>query len=157
MITDRIKDALLALVGMGTPRLDYFTTYRARVVSQSADLSKVDIKPDDPRIPQRSDVRIKWGFPGLKAAIAPGSFVNHGWDNGDPQKPYVMLCESGATVTKVVIDASQIFLAGEAGAKKLATEDHTHTISVIQGVGSPTVLTTNPPAAAGLTTKTKAS
>lgn len=154
--SDRVKDALLALLGMGTPRLDYFTTYRCKVVKQSADLSKVDLLPDDARIPAPSDVPIKWGFPGLKAQILAGSYMNLGWDDGNPKKRYAMLCETGATVTKVVIDASQIYLAGEGGAKRIALEDHTHTFQVNPGPSPAITITTNPPTT-GLTTKTKAS
>ncbi len=129
-VSDRAKEALLALLGMGTPRVDYFTTYRARVVKQSGDLLKVDIIPDDSRIPQRQDVTIKWGIPGVTAQISPGAFVHHGWEGGDPSKPYVMLCESGATVVKLVLDATMVYVGGESGAKALATKDdfdnHTH-------------------------------
>ncbi len=105
--TDRAKEALLAILSMGTPRIDYYTTYRCRVVKQSADLTKVDIKPDDKRIPQRSDVPIKWGIPGVKAKIVPGCFVNHGWDNGDPSQPYVALIEGGAVVQEITIETTQ--------------------------------------------------
>lgn len=104
--TDRVKAAWLALLGAGTPRVDYYTTYRCKVLKQSADLSKVDIKPDDPRIPQRSDVPIKWGLPGVRAKIAPGCFMNHGWDDGDPSKPYAILPENGASVLELYLTGS---------------------------------------------------
>lgn len=153
---DRLKEAFLALVGAAVPRIDYFTTYRCKVVKQSADGSKVDLKPDDSRIPQCSDILIKWGPPGITALITVGCFMHLGWENGDPGRPYACFAE-GSHVTKLVLEADQVYVSGEAGAKKLATEDHVHTVSVIQGVGSPTTLTTaTPTGVGGLTTQTSA-
>lgn len=153
---DRVKAALVALLGAGEPRVDYFTTYRAKVMKQSADMTKVDLKPDDARIPQCSDVRIKWGIPGVKAKIAPGCYMHLGWENGDPSKRYAMIIEDGATQLEITIEAvNAIYMGDKGAAKELATKDHVHdgsTITAPSGGGACSGVTGVPQGVGALTT-----
>jgi len=153
---DRVKAAWLALIGSGVPAIDYYTTYRCKVVSQSADFSKVDLIPDDPRIPQHSQVQVKWGLPGVKASIAPGAYMHIGWANGSGAKPYACFIEGGATQIELTIEAaSAIYLGNKTNAVELATKNHVHlagSISAPSGGGTCTGSTAPPTAGPGMIT-----
>jgi len=102
---DRFKSAfesvLEQLVGA---RLDYLARYPARVVSQEAS-GKLELKPDDSRIPGIKGVPIRVGLPGLALTVPPGARVLLAFEAGDPSKPVAEIWESGTPIT-VVIDAS---------------------------------------------------
>ncbi len=118
-VTDRAKEALLALLGAGVPRIDYFTTYRAKVVSQSADGKYVDLQPDDKRIPACSKVVIKYGVPGVTAKFT-ATYMQLGWENGDPARRYAIAFED-ANVSEVVHSSTAMYLGDKAGADKVVT------------------------------------
>ena len=91
--------ARLALSGV-----DYYATYVCQVVSQSADLTTVDISPVGARNQaligglQRVPVRFMGG---VKTQMTPGSTVLLGWDGGSPEGPYVTSGASGDTAIKI--------------------------------------------------------
>lgn len=116
MAVDRLKEAFFALVRAGNPGIDYLTSYRARVVKQDADTGKLDVQPDDPRLPSMSNLRLKLGIPGATAQIhvrdAP-VFVQVAWENGDPTKPFAALFEGGAAVIKLTLAADTLVAIGD--------------------------------------------
>lgn len=114
---DGIRRALGMVI---TPSIDHLTTYRAKVVAQSADLLTVDLQADDPRIGTLSAVPILMGLPAATASITAGCFVRLGWRAGDPRQPYVTSWESGAHANKTVIPADTVYLGAEAAAQFVA-------------------------------------
>ena len=69
-------DALRAIIeGLVGSRLDRLALYPARVVAQSADLTRLDLQPDDSRIPPCAGVPIRHGLPGVTVTVAAGSRV----------------------------------------------------------------------------------
>lgn len=105
MLTDRIKDGLERFVRSSLPRVDYLAFYRAKVVSQSADKKKLDVKPDDARIPGTT-AELMLGIPAAKVSVNPGAFVLLGWKGGDPRLPIALLWEDGASITGFEIGSS---------------------------------------------------
>lgn len=109
-VSDRLKGPFIALVKQALSRVDYYALYRARVVAQSPDFTKLDIQPDDSRLPPMSGILLRHGVPGLKVQITPGAFVMVGWSGGDPSQPYVQLWEGGESVIQETFTAQQINL-----------------------------------------------
>lgn len=95
--------------------------YRARVEACAADGSTVDVTPEDPRLPARKAVPVRVGVAGAQAVVSQGAVVLLGWEAGDPARCYaVPSWEAGATVTKLVLNASTVILGGETGAQFVA-------------------------------------
>jgi hypothetical protein len=125
MAKDRLNEAFDACVRSAVPGVDYMALYRARVVSQHASTGKLDVEPDDARLPTMSNLRLKLGLPGasVKLALEPGDPPVHvlvGWEGGDPGKPYATIFETGATVVKLVLAGTTVILGSEAGAEGAA-------------------------------------
>lgn len=152
---DRLRDAWNRAVRSAFSRIDYYALYRAKVVSQNG--QKVDVAPDDPRIPGLKNVPLRHGMPGLEATVAPGCYLLLGWDGGDPSKCYATLWDGGESVSKLVLKAVAVYLAAEPGAMKVALaplvkaemdafaaahSNHVHGVTV-SGAGT---YTTDPPA-----------
>lgn len=144
---DRLRDAFRRAVRSALSSVDYYALYRARVVSQSG--QKVDLTPDDKRLPGLQNVRLRHGVPGLEVTVIPGCYVLLGWDNGDPSAPFASLWDGGESVTKLVLKATTVYLGDEAGAdsfvKKTEFNAHIHQTSGVQAgagninSGAPTV------------------
>lgn len=95
------------------PDLMRLGLYRARVDACASDGSTMDVTPEDKRISPEKSVPVRVGVPGSYAVVQTGATVLLGWERGDPARPYcVPSWESGATVTKLVINANDIELAG---------------------------------------------
>lgn len=103
---DRVKGAMFRAVKGVFTRIDYYGKYRAKVISQSADGKKLDLKPDDVRLPQMKDVPLRLGLPGLEVKVPPGGYVNVGWEGGDPRKRYCEAWDPGASATEITIVAT---------------------------------------------------
>ena len=96
----------------------YRYLYRAKVIAQSAgNLDQVDVRPDDPAVPEMAGVPLRHGIPGVQAQVQPGCFVVVGWANGEPDAPFAALWEPGATVTKLIINGASIQLGGSSASK----------------------------------------
>lgn len=163
MSADRIKDSLTAFVKSVFSSLDFYAFYRAKVVSQSSDNLKLDLQPDDARFAGGlSGIPLRLGIPGATVTVTPGAYVFVGWDGGDPQKPFCMLWEDGASVTALTFKATTVnvgdsagvqpavlgnSLATRLGALETAYAAHKHT-GVTVGGGS-TGTTDTPDASAG--------
>lgn len=92
--TDRGAQAAIAsIVRQETAGVDYFGLYECKVVSQSADLSTVDVSPlapVDKKLPglQRVELRTETG---VKVQVSPGAKILLGWKGGNPTLPYAAL------------------------------------------------------------------
>src|SRR6185295_696324 len=128
------------------PNLMRLGLYDATVDVCSADGATLDVTPLDKRLPPQKGVELRVGVPGAVATFQPNCVVMLGWDGGDPKKPYcVPHWKQGAVVTKLVLKATHVYLGDEAGAKKLATEDHTHSFTYNAGTAGSDTKTTDPP------------
>jgi len=112
---------LLERIGMQiVPSVDHLGCYAAKVVSQSG--QTVDVTCDDVRIGTLSAVPLQLGIPGGEVTVAAGARVLIGWRGGNPSKPYATTWEAGASVTKLVANATTIHLAAESGSDGVATK-----------------------------------
>ena len=99
MNLDRFKSAVGAVLeSIVGARLDYLARYPARVVTQASD-GRLELKPDDPRIPGIPGVPIRLGVPGMNVEIEAGARVLLAFESGDPSRPVAELWESGTPVT----------------------------------------------------------
>lgn len=117
----RLVDGLVAIVRGVTQRLDFMASYRARVVSQNADLS-LELIPDDARLPRMSRVPLRLGIPGIDIKVSPGAYVLVGFEGGSPESPRAELWESASvtelvltTTAKVTINSPVVNLGDESG------------------------------------------
>lgn len=95
--------------------------YRAEVKATNGDGSRLDVQPENPKIPPAQGVPVRVGIPGATALIQPGGIVLIGWENGDPNRPYcVPSWENGATVMKLVFNGQTVILGSESGADFVA-------------------------------------
>ena len=119
---DRVTEPLARVVAGLLPGVDYLAWYRARVVRQTLSPTTgkmtVDVTPDDARIPPLSGVPLRLGLPAVEVQASPNAYVLVGWANGDPAKPQAALWDGGESdAIKMVFNAAQLFLGGEAGAE----------------------------------------
>jgi hypothetical protein len=98
----RLRGAIDAFVRALLAPTVYYGMFPAQVISQGAD-GRLDLKPDDTRIPEMSGVPIRWGIPGFKAVVPAGTRVLIGFDGGDPRKRYAAVWDEGA-ITSVSFD-----------------------------------------------------
>jgi hypothetical protein len=112
------------------PQIDRLAHYRARVDVCASDGSTVDVTPEDRRISPEKNVPLRVGIPGSYAVVQAGAVVWLGWDAGNPSKPHCVPTWESATVTKLVLKATSIYLGDESGTdalvKKSEFNNHTH-------------------------------
>lgn len=95
-----------ALITQKTSHVDYYALYMFQVVSQSLDLSTVDINPVGARNKellgglQRVPLRF---MAGISPQLAPGATVLLGWDGGNPEGPYALAPAIGDSLLGVTI------------------------------------------------------
>ena len=109
MSTDRLKDAFRALQRLD-PLIPYRRIYRAKVVAQSADLQRVDVRPFDPSLPDMAGIELRHGVPGIKVQVQPGCSIQIGWDDGKPHQPFAALWSADASAVKISIPATLLEL-----------------------------------------------
>jgi hypothetical protein len=108
-VSPGLKDAVGSLVAQAMAVVDYHAFYACQLVTQSTDLTTVDISPLGARNQkllgglQRVPLR---GIPGVKVQIAPGATVMLGWDGGSPTAPFACLGLPGDTALKVQINGT---------------------------------------------------
>jgi hypothetical protein len=92
---DRFAGPLLGLARIADPLRLYRAQYRARVVGQSADWLRVDVRPDDELLPVMSNIYLHHGVPGLRVKLrlrdTPPIFVTVSWLDGSPTKPFAAI------------------------------------------------------------------
>lgn len=157
-----IRESIGKMVRQEIAGIDYFTLYDAKIVSQSADNTTVDLQPGDPRLPGMSKVPLRLGIPGATVQVTPGGFIRLGWDRGNPSMPYAALWQGGESPIKIVLKAATVFLGDESGATVLPTksdfDNHVHLPgSFTTATGGPVTGSSGAPAAPAVgTTKVKA-
>jgi hypothetical protein len=93
--------------------VDYLAMYPGRVLAQSTDLLAVDIACDSKTVGGHRDIPLRLGIPGTKVKLATGAGGARamlGWENGDPQRPFVAIFESGG-LEEIRISATKVVLA----------------------------------------------
>lgn len=141
-ITQKFRNVIRAIVGLPEdpgqpPQIDRLAWYRAQVVACASDGSTCDVQAEDARIGGANGVKVLVGVPGLVGVVAQGAVVMLGWERGDPARPRCMpLWESGATVNKLIFNATEIDLAGNTYALVLSTliADLKNWVSAANGV-----------------------
>lgn len=109
-MADRQQAAWSELQDAQDPMGLYARTYRARVVAQSGDSEEVDVRPEDPRLPDMAKIPLRHGIPGLRVQVELGSYLLVGWDNGRPDKPFAALWNRDTHVVKLSLVADDISL-----------------------------------------------
>lgn len=108
----------------------YLGRYPARVVDQDGS-GRLDVKPDDTRIPQMKQVPLRFPIPGMSLEVQSGARVLLSFENGDPKKPFAELWESG-TPTLISIPVGENPVTGEvklgAGAARVVREGDVVTV-----------------------------
>jgi len=105
-------EAIEAIVGRITARVDYHALYPARVLQQRAD-GTLDLVPDSMRVPSCQRVPYRT-LRGLSVEVSAGARVLLGYEEGDPSKPYAALWELGdADVVRVNGGTSRVARDGE--------------------------------------------
>ncbi len=156
-----IRESIAAIVRQEMASIDYFTLYDAKIVSQSADLTTVDIQPGDPRLPGMSKVPLRMGLPGASAQVTPGGFIRLGWDRGNPSMPYAALWQGGESPIKVILKGATVYIGDESGAAALPTkndfDNHQHLAGTLTNSSGPVTGTSGAPVIPAVgTTKLKA-
>jgi hypothetical protein len=123
------KEAIRVLLGLPAdpgqpPDLLRLGLYPARVDVCNSDGSACDVTPDDDRISPAKNVPVRFGIPGTRAVIQPGTVVLLGWERGDPQRPYCTLWDGSDSVVSMVI-AGGVNHAARVGD---ATSGHVHAL-----------------------------
>jgi hypothetical protein len=132
MTLDRLKESIAQVVRALLPPFDYvYALQPSKVIKQDADYT-LQIRPDNPALPDLVGVPVRTGIPGVRATVAPGARVLLGFENGDPRRPVAHLWES-ASVTKLEIDATQIVLNG--GTAKVARENDPINAGTVTALG----------------------
>lgn len=98
-----VAGSVQALCRQELHKLDFFTFYDAKIVSQSADGATVDLEPADKRIPKLQRVPLRNGVAATTCKVSAGTFVRLGWDRGNPQYPFACLWQGDETVTRISI------------------------------------------------------
>ncbi len=115
MVFDRVKGGFQALARGAHATIDYQASYRAKVLKQNAGGNRLDIEPEDRRLPSMPNVPLMVGIPGMEVHLLPGHFVELRFLNGWPDRPRVTSWEpgtAGTTPTKVTQHAQVIELGG---------------------------------------------
>jgi len=116
-MSDRSQSAWTDVQNSQDPMGLYARTYRAKVVHQEDDSDEVDVRPDDPRLPDMAKIPLRHGIPGLRVQVAIGSYLLVGWDNGRPDKPFAALWNRDVRVLKVSLVADLIKLGSRDAAE----------------------------------------
>lgn len=101
-----------AIINQETAGIDYFTFYDATVITQSADMLSVDVRPGDQRLSGITRVPLRHGLPGVTVQVTPGATIRIGWDRGNPSMPYAALWQGGETAISIVVSSASIMLGG---------------------------------------------
>jgi hypothetical protein len=123
-MSDRAHSAWRAMQAVQDPLGLYSRTYRARVVAQAENAEEVDVRPDDPRLPEMAKIPLRHGVPGLRVWVGLGSYLLVGWDDGRPDRAFAALWSSHTKIRRIAfvgddirlasLDADQAFVRGTA-------------------------------------------
>lgn len=117
MNADRSLAAWTGVQNAQDPMGLYARMYRGRVVAQSGDDEYVDVRPDDPRLPDMAKLPLRHGVPGLRVQVELGSYLLVGWDDGRPDKAFAALWNRDVHVLKMSLVNDELHL-GSRGASE---------------------------------------
>lgn len=130
-INRNIWSAINSLIDNRVAPIDFFAQYQATVKSQSSDLLKVDIQPDDARLPGMQSIEFSSNLGGTTIQISGGK-VLLGWKSGDPLQPYcVMQAGQGENVQKMTLTSNEVNVGGAGGDNVATKADLTALITAI--------------------------
>jgi hypothetical protein len=112
---DRAASAWAGMQDAQDPMGLYASMFRAKVLAQNDDEDLVDVRPEDPRLPDMMKIPLRHGIPGLRVKVQLGSYLLIGWDDGRPHQPFAALWTKGTVVERVSVVAGSISL-GKRGA-----------------------------------------
>lgn len=139
-----IELILKAIVERFTQGARYHRMHACEVLSQSADMLLLDVRPTDPSMPTMQGVPLRIGTPGIRAKIAVGQTVLLGFENGDPKFPYCA-CFSGMTQCQELFIDATVKVSFESPSVNLASSatpvarlgDSVSLVVVVSGVPIP--------------------
>ena len=108
-MSDLGSQGIMRLARAANPETLYASCYWAKVVKQDGD--RIDVQPDDSRVPPMAGVPLTVGIPGAKVSVSAGARVLVGWSGGDPRFPYVHGWDQSEKVVKLVLSAARVELA----------------------------------------------
>jgi hypothetical protein len=108
--TDRAAGAWIDLQNLQDPMGLYARMYRAKVVAQDDDTDEVDVRPDDPLLPDMAKIPLRHGIPGARVSVEMGSYILVGWDDGRPDHPFAALWNRDSHALKVSFNADRLNL-----------------------------------------------
>ena len=108
---DRTATAWAGMQDAQDPMGLYANMFRAKVLAQDDDADLVDVRPEDPRLPDMMKIPLRHGIPGLRVRVRLGSYVLIGWDDGKPHQPFAGLWTPGTHVEKLSLPADLISLS----------------------------------------------
>lgn len=124
-----MRGDVAGIVAQEMSGLDYASLYECQVVTQSGDLSTVDIKPTtSTKFAGLQRVPLRLGMPGVTAQFAPGAKVLLGWMGADPSLPYACLFGGGETLLALTV--------GSGADNVLTKTDETALIAAITSMAS---------------------
>lgn len=149
-----IRGDVAGIVAQEMSHIDYLGLYECKVVTQSADLTTVDIQPSNAKFAGLQRVPLRLGLPGVTAQFAPGAKVLLGWMEGDPSKPYAALFAGGETLLALTVGSAADKVATKADLTALANAvaAATYVPWPLGVAGTPTTLVFVPPADYGSNT-----
>lgn len=130
-IGDRsITTAIGAIVNSKVAPINFFTQYSASVDSQSSDMSKVDLTPDDTRLPGMKNIPFYSNLAGTMVQFTGGK-VFLGWFSGNPTKPYaIMQANSGETMKKMIITVGGLKITLDDGGNSITIDATGDTVNI---------------------------
>jgi hypothetical protein len=125
----RLRRSIAATVKAARHRFDDTKLYPATVTGQSADLERVDVRPDDSQVPAMAGVPLRLGLPGVRAKLRSHARVSIiiGFEEGQHARPFAALWSTEDVVESVVLRADQVVLGDDAGAEPPAKA---HTLAI---------------------------
>lgn len=103
-----LQGAIARMVAAHTSDLDFYALYQCQVVTQSTDLTTVDVQfqgANKSKLAGLQRVPVRAGS-GIKIQFATGATVLLGWDGGNPQAPFVCLGLSSESPTAINLAGS---------------------------------------------------
>lgn len=107
----------------------YHAMSTCTVASQSTDGTRVDVRTD--RFGAVRNALLVPAFPGLTIRVSQGAKGLLAFENGDPDKPLVLVY--AGTITEYTLDCPNISLGGPSGAKVLRVSDTLNLTGTMSG------------------------
>lgn len=110
------SELLNGIVERATKGLEYTKRYRCEIVTQNSD-GTVDVKVDSDQMKGKGvgKCRVRVGVPGTRLTVPAGARCLVGWDDGDPELPYVDSWESSTPATLVEVGKGAVAVAQTGG------------------------------------------